>query len=346
MNQYRSPVYDLTALPSPSQIPTAGHYPQFNCNLTPETRSAYSRDAAPHVEHRGVNHLEAAKARQPAKANNPLAPRQPSKVHKSGHFLTLADKRSTTTREQRPPPPVLDQRPRGNSDGTSANNPIIIDTPPKRGNDPVNPSSNLPKDDKEPATHGNQPPERTNEAPEPANATQPADDDHASSFYKRSQAFTHDECIPPPNPAVDARPPLPPSAAELLRPHGALRFQICTARHLAHIGVDGPYEIGDFLCDIHRGSGKIIKFAESEVGPDGKVFWRHIMTGQRVEPEDKSGLCGKPVALSNGTFFGLNDEKGQTIRPEWQFRPPTHPPGPAKPPPKDNGFPGPNPAFN
>ncbi|KAF4967747.1 hypothetical protein FZEAL_10494, partial [Fusarium zealandicum] len=129
----------------------------------------------------------------------------------------------------------------------------------------------------------------------------------------------------PPNPIKAARPPPPPSAAIILGPASKdrIRWQVDTARHLAHRHIAGPYEIGDYLCDILRGSGQFVKVARRVMGPTGQYYWQHMMLGQRVQPGDGSSLNGRAVALSTGALFALRGRNGHMIHPEWQFSEPT-----------------------
>ncbi|KAJ4129376.1 hypothetical protein NW768_007919 [Fusarium equiseti] len=128
--------------------------------------------------------------------------------------------------------------------------------------------------------------------------------------------------IPPFDPkSITKRPPSI-SPSQMSDPDIYLNYQIDMSRYLAYNGVSGPYPVGDFLCDLHLPNTQFIKLAVREVDPQGEAYWRHLMTGARLEPEDRSKIAGKPVALGNGSFQWLEDERGRIIKPKWSFMQP------------------------
>lgn len=130
------------------------------------------------------------------------------------------------------------------------------------------------------------------------------------------------ELIPPCNLGDPTPNPPPPSVKNILERNGCVRWEADLARHLYSHNVMGLYKIGDWLCDVHAASGKFMKFAARDVTPDGKFFWRHAITKQRVHSVDGNGLNGRVVHLSNGAFAWMEDSKGIRIVPEWQFASP------------------------
>lgn len=125
--------------------------------------------------------------------------------------------------------------------------------------------------------------------------------------------------IPPFDPRSITQGPPSISPSQMSDPDMYLNYQINMSRYLAYNGVSGPYPVGDFLCDLHLPNTQFIKLAVREVDPQGEAYWRHLMTGARLEPEDGSKIAGKPVALSNGSFQWLEDERGRIINPKWSF---------------------------
>ncbi|KAH8714129.1 hypothetical protein BGZ61DRAFT_476244 [Ilyonectria robusta] len=131
------------------------------------------------------------------------------------------------------------------------------------------------------------------------------------------------EPVSPTNWEKAAIPPAPPSASQIIKENGCLRWQIRMARHLAQNGHAGPFEIGDFLCDINRITGKILKIASRVYNPDTGYFWRNMFTGGRIHPQNNNKsaqtLCGKPVAGPGGAFLGFADDNGGIIQPQIQL---------------------------
>ncbi|KAF4431425.1 hypothetical protein F53441_13901 [Fusarium austroafricanum] len=130
------------------------------------------------------------------------------------------------------------------------------------------------------------------------------------------------EEIPPFDPVSINTCPKPPPPVILLDPKARIRYQVHMSRYLAYSGVVGPYEVGDYLCDVQMSNGKLVRIAKSNTGPNGGKFWSHLMTGERVQAQHGSRLTGKPVSLMNGALAWMEDEQGQRIPPEWTFNEP------------------------
>ncbi|KAF4972734.1 hypothetical protein FSARC_742 [Fusarium sarcochroum] len=139
--------------------------------------------------------------------------------------------------------------------------------------------------------------------------------------YNTFKAFDPRESIPQLNEAFVKIVPPAPSPSNMHDPGACFLFQVDLARHLAHSGVNGPYELGEFLCDIHKANGGFVKIARRETA-NGEYFWRHIITGERLQPQDGSDVTGKAVALGNGALFGMQNDQGQVVPPEWTFTEP------------------------
>ncbi|KAF5018221.1 hypothetical protein F66182_9807 [Fusarium sp. NRRL 66182] len=139
------------------------------------------------------------------------------------------------------------------------------------------------------------------------------------SFYSPSPPFLKGDTIPKFNPARATIAPSPPSISDLFNPEISLPYHIDMARHLACTNISGPYEVGEYLCDIHKATGRFIKIAHRETGPDGNLFWRHIMTGDHLLPSNNSELTGKPASLLNGALVWMENEQGNIVPPEWMF---------------------------
>ncbi|RGP77427.1 hypothetical protein FLONG3_4477 [Fusarium longipes] len=125
--------------------------------------------------------------------------------------------------------------------------------------------------------------------------------------------------IPYCNPSLVTTCPKPLTPVRMCDPELYLSYQINMARHLAYNGISGPYLVGDFLCDIYLADASFIKIACRKVDPHGHPFWCHMMTGERLQPQDGSKATGKPVALINGALCWMEDEKCKIIPPEWAF---------------------------
>lgn len=110
--------------------------------------------------------------------------------------------------------------------------------------------------------------------------------------------------------AEASKPPSPPSCEELLRPNGCIGWQIQMARHLACRGVEGPYEIGDYLCNIQMNNGEIIKLAARTWTPDSGYIWESMLNAQPIEPTGELPLKGKPLGGPNGSYLGFEDCAG------------------------------------
>ena len=124
--------------------------------------------------------------------------------------------------------------------------------------------------------------------------------------------------ISPPNLVEALKTPAPPSAKDLLDRNKVIGYQVRMARHLSAIGLQGPYEIGDFLCDVQRETGQIIKLAQRCVCPIEKAFiWRSIITGESLRTNQEV-LYGRPISLSDGSFQSLNNGNG-AMSPQFQL---------------------------
>lgn len=145
----------------------------------------------------------------------------------------------------------------------------------------------------------------------------------AATFASLQNQQNLREPVSPTNWDKAAIPPAPPSASQITKENGCLRWQIRMARHLAQNGHAGPFEIGDFLCDINRITGKILKIASRIYNPDTGYFWQNMFTGGRINHQNnkKSAqtLCGKPVAGPGGAFLGFADDNGGIIQPQLQL---------------------------
>ncbi|KAK7421670.1 hypothetical protein QQZ08_009844 [Neonectria magnoliae] len=116
-----------------------------------------------------------------------------------------------------------------------------------------------------------------------------------------NQEKHHREPISPPNWNKAVFPPQTPSASHLLHENGCLQWQIRMARHLTFHKQRGPFEIGDFLCNVNRITGDIIKVA------------KNMLTGGASDPEktnhDGKTMCGRPISGPGGSFLGFANRK-------------------------------------
>jgi hypothetical protein len=150
----------------------------------------------------------------------------------------------------------------------------------------------------------------------PSNPSDPA------PYYEVARAPNLSRPIPDFDPALISACPKPLSPSEMLDADKYFLYQMATARHLAFNGVSGPYQVGHCLCDVHKATGNLIKFARACTAPNGEKYWRHLMTNASIKAQDGSTLTGKPVALSNGALIWMADEEGKAIAPEWTFKEP------------------------
>ncbi|KAF7551312.1 hypothetical protein G7Z17_g5090 [Cylindrodendrum hubeiense] len=139
---------------------------------------------------------------------------------------------------------------------------------------------------------------------------------------QNKQKILH-EPVSPTNWAKVAIPPAPPSPAQIIEENSSLRWQIQMSRHLAQNGLIGPFEIGDFLCNINRVTGKILKIASRVYNPSQGYYWQNMFTGGRINHQntntDAQALCGKPVAGPGGAFLGFSDDNGGILQPPLQL---------------------------
>lgn len=139
---------------------------------------------------------------------------------------------------------------------------------------------------------------------------------HPAGSYRAPRRLVYD--------GVDrSRAPKPPAVGELFTPKGKLHWQVDMARHLAYKGISGPYEIGDYLCHIHIGTGEVMKQAvrtskaqaqvdDAQKGP----VWQNVYTQAIVQEGGFRGdQCGIPMEGLGGSFEGLRTE-AVAIRPQ------------------------------
>ncbi|KAF5672132.1 hypothetical protein FDENT_10651 [Fusarium denticulatum] len=157
--------------------------------------------------------------------------------------------------------------------------------------------------------------------PTPSSPSDPA------PYYEVARAPNLSRPIPDFDPALISTCPKSLSPSEMLDGEKYFLYQMATARHLAFNGVSGPYQIGHCLCDVHKATGNLVKFARACTAPNGERYWRHLMTNASIKAQDGSRMAGKPVALSNGALIWMADERGKFIAPEWTFNEPQFLPG-------------------
>ncbi|KAF7563259.1 hypothetical protein G7046_g876 [Stylonectria norvegica] len=123
--------------------------------------------------------------------------------------------------------------------------------------------------------------------------------------------------VSPVNWETVGKPPSTPSAVDLLHENGCLQWQIQMSRYLAFIGVAGPYEIGDYLCNI-QASGVIIKVYSRTLSLTNGYYWRSLVTGLPAHFVGNQDLCGKPSLGLSGSLKGLS-ERGRRRTPQPQL---------------------------
>ncbi|KAI3586154.1 hypothetical protein IWW34DRAFT_814610 [Fusarium oxysporum f. sp. albedinis] len=155
----------------------------------------------------------------------------------------------------------------------------------------------------------------------------PSSPSDPAPYYEVARAPNLSRPIPDFDPALISTCPKPLSPSEMLDGEKFFLYQMATARHLAFNGVSGPYQIGHCLCDVHKATGNLVKFARACTAPNGERYWRHLMTNASIKAQDGSRMAGKPVALSNGALVWMADEEGKIIAPEWTFNEPQFLPG-------------------
>jgi hypothetical protein len=102
----------------------------------------------------------------------------------------------------------------------------------------------------------------------------------------------------------------PPAAAILQRWKIISHWQVDMARDLHRTGLEGPFEIGDYLCYIDPVNGKCIKKATSkiEVGT-GQAWWIDMETGRPFEAinfhQEPTEVYGSPVRGPFGSLIGF-----------------------------------------
>ncbi|KAK5992964.1 hypothetical protein PT974_06389 [Cladobotryum mycophilum] len=103
-----------------------------------------------------------------------------------------------------------------------------------------------------------------------------------------------------------------PSAADILSHNSQhrLSWQIRVARYLLFNGINGPYEVGDSLCEVDPTTAKVERFASRDGDYVHGTYWTNIFTNE-CHPEIKDeGRCGAPAWGSDGSFRGYV-EKGR-----------------------------------
>ncbi|KAM0559534.1 hypothetical protein ACHAPJ_004566 [Fusarium lateritium] len=283
-------IFDLTKLPKPTETPDAEQQSlKQYYNLSPDALAGYQNQ----VERHGRKRFQRAHPKDSRQDKpSPLVPQHGSRVAKVAHLS-----RQTPSQSNR----FISNQFRRLA-GSSANNPIDIDdqlTNDQLINDQLINDQFI-----------------TNQGPRSNNT------DNSKWCYKAFQAFDPRDSIPPFNQDLVKLKPPPPSPSNMHDPGACFLFQVDVARHLAFTGVNGPYELGGFLCDIHRANGGFVKIAQRETAPNGEHFWRHIITGDRLQPQEGSDVTGKPIAYRNGALFGMQDDQGKTVPPEWTFTDP------------------------
>ena len=100
---------------------------------------------------------------------------------------------------------------------------------------------------------------------------------------------------------IPDKPPRTPPAGAVLDKRGILEWQVQLARHLAHKGDPGPFEIGDFLCTIDPLTGNIFKRAKRVIAAGKGYQWRTV-----GDPMPNGELCGTPIRGPKDSFGGMD----------------------------------------
>lgn len=112
---------------------------------------------------------------------------------------------------------------------------------------------------------------------------------------------------------IQVPPPSSPSAKSLLERNGCVRWQFEMAHHLASRGIAGPFEIGDFLCDILIPSRNVLKVAQRVRHPHTGYFtWAWKCTGRPLEEvlRGVGVVCGTPIPGSGGRLASFQPPPG------------------------------------
>ncbi|KEY64237.1 hypothetical protein S7711_09030 [Stachybotrys chartarum IBT 7711] len=104
------------------------------------------------------------------------------------------------------------------------------------------------------------------------------------------------------------QPPKAPEAAQLLQKNQCVVWQVRTARYLASIGINGPFEIGDFLCHIVPKSGRVVKVAERFRHLQNGYFWQDMATRKLVRRRQLTiSRSGAPIYNEAGCLLNFQD---------------------------------------
>ncbi|KFA65602.1 hypothetical protein S40285_04311 [Stachybotrys chlorohalonatus IBT 40285] len=99
-----------------------------------------------------------------------------------------------------------------------------------------------------------------------------------------------------------------PEAAQLLQKNQCVAWQVRTARYLASIGINGPFEIGDFLCHIAPQSGRVVKVAERFRHAQNGYFWQDMATKKLVRRRQLAiNRSGAPIYNEAGCLVNFQD---------------------------------------
>lgn len=75
------------------------------------------------------------------------------------------------------------------------------------------------------------------------------------------------------------------------------------------MGISGPYEIGDYLCDIRADTGEPVKRATRRHNDREGWVWQNLLTGGPVrEQMFDYEQCGIPIEGPEGSFVGLRND--------------------------------------
>ncbi|KOS23319.1 hypothetical protein ESCO_006637 [Escovopsis weberi] len=129
------------------------------------------------------------------------------------------------------------------------------------------------------------------------------------SAEQQAQLQLMETPVPQAGRAEMAAAPRPPAAAKILGHNECLEWQIRMARHLAFTHQRGPFEIGDFVCNIEGGSGTIKKLAMRCEDENGEKVWvsmteKDVLKMQTDEREERSG---RPIWRRDGAFHGFGE---------------------------------------